>query len=234
MSADYYEVQPQNQGRWLQGKYGRAWMQCFGLIKAAMAAVTKIAVKSRFSDYVADNGLARTGVTYQIERGYAATPDVYRKVQANAWTLWQNAGTIGGMMAALDSISYPLANITMFGVIVPTVRIWEKWQLLEDNPERWWRFWIVLRPPFPWTNPIADGNWSSGGNWNDGGLWAGIMPNEAERQLVRTVNKWRSFGKQCSAVIVLFSGELWDDPPGLLWDDASGDLWDGQGAYLTP
>jgi hypothetical protein len=110
------------------------------------------------------------------------------------------------------------------------VAIFENFEWTEVNADRWWRFWVVIRRPFPWADdPLVDGLWSSPGTWNDGGVWATGIPQIDWSRLRSLIRKWKPAHAQCGSAILLLNGELFGTRKGTWGEQTS---WSGAAVYL--
>jgi hypothetical protein len=189
-----------------------------GITKEAYLEAAKRAVKARFPQFAPSDALDKVGENFQIDRAFAGSDSIFVAQLMKAWATWGAAGTKPGMLSALNAAG--LTNVT----------VWEKFQWTETYPNRWWRFWIVARPPFPWNcDPLADGLWGSPGSWNDGGVWATGIPQNDWARMRRIIRKWKPAHAQCESLILLLNGELFGTRTGTWGAQQS---WNGNAVYL--
>jgi hypothetical protein len=216
--TDYSQYQIDASPPWLQGPNGASWSFVSGVTKDAYLELAKRAVKARFPQFAPTDALDKVGQNFQIDRAFATNDTVFVAQLLKAWEAWGAAGTKPGMLSALNAAG--VSNVT----------IWENFQWNEANPERWWRFWVVARPPYPWNcDPLANGLWSSSGTWSDGGGWATGIPQNDWARLRRIIRKWKPAHAQCVSVILLLNGELFGTRGGT-WGSQT--AWGGTAVYL--
>lgn len=200
--TDYAVVQVTDAPPWLQRGKGGDWLAVTGLLKDAFRELAKRAVKARYPGTTPPDGLDRVASNFQIERDVAPTDAQLVAALKKAWESWESAGTKPGLLARLVDAGY----------VAPAIYEASEWD--PYNPE-WWRFWVVLRPPYPWTDTsLSDGRWGDAGTWSDGGAWAQGIPPEQYGRLRRIVHKWKPTHARCAGIILLASGELFGTRPG--------------------
>ena len=215
---NYAEYEPGSAPPWLQGKWGRAWFRVSGLLKDACVDRAKLAIKARFADLAPADALPSLLRDYALDQPFNEADATTRARIARAWDTWRLAGTKRGLLTAL--IASGFANVAVF----------ENFQWTEANPERWWRFWVVLRPPYPWVgDPLADGLWNSPGKWSDVGAWATGIPQIDWARLRGIIRKWKPAHAQCGSAILLLTGELFGTRKGT-WGEQT--AWSGAAVYL--
>src|SRR5690606_37201251 len=139
------------------------------LAEGAQAAV----LASKFgSEYFAPDALDYIGVERNLPRFPGETDTNYEARLRDAWNLWRQAGTNGGIIAMFDALG--------IAAEIKTNADWD-WDGDTDN---WSRFWVVLTD-HSW---VSDGEWGDPGTWGDGGTWgSNATPDEvrAVRNIVR-------------------------------------------------
>lgn len=215
--TDYHVRQVEEAPPWLRREMGEAWFTTVGLLKYAYLELAKRAVMARFPDSCPSDGLEKLAEALQVDRAYGADDDVFRTQLARAWEAWSHAGERQGMINAFQAAGYP--NVT----------IYEKYEWpVEPYPARWWRFWVVLHPPFPW--PRATRKWGDGWKWQrDGYKWNGGPSRHEQQRLQHLVNKWRPAHARCESIILVYTGSLWGEQGGT-WGDPI--AWGGNATYL--
>lgn len=198
--------------RWLSGvPLGRAWLLGNAVMKDAALAAAKLAVKARFPSLAPDDALPYLAAERRIERGHQYTIAQFREQIVNAWDAWSLAGTKDGLVAALRT-----AGFRNFMIV-------QNYETpMDGNPDHWWKFWIVVWPPFPWPfNPTL--TWDPGLPWDPGLTWPGV-PQEWVERVKQVVRLWKPAHAICANLVVHSSGLTWDPgmtwDPGIVWPDA--------------
>jgi len=176
---------------WLRGRWGEAWARAQGLAKDLLAEGAVQAVKARFLRDGPPDALAYAGTDRQIERGPAESDASYRARLRGAFETWRLAGTNKGILTALAVIGFT------------KVAIYENKDWAPGDP-RWWRFWIVVEPPHPFTT------WMLGDGTKLGTKLLGLdAGGTAALDLFRrVVRKWKAAHTTCEHIIIVLSGSL--------------------------
>lgn len=218
---DYVCYQVETSPPYMQGPLGTSWSEALGLIKDVYGASMRLAVKCRFPQFAPPDALDAIGATLQIQRGFAPDDAAYVTQLMNAWSTWQQAGTVPGMVSILTQAG--LANVA----------VWEAWYWSDGNPGYY--FTITCSLPMPWSSfPLADGTWGDGeGTWNDGGVWACGIPVVSRQRLKSLITQMKPAHAVCAAVIVDLgtTGRLWG-LGGHTWGDG-GDWGGGTALYIN-
>ncbi len=106
------------------------------------------------------------------------------------------------------------------GSISPSLGTWE----VDDEPERWARWWLILH----WHEDETPARLWGSGDWGDPGVWGSGMSAELAEQLRLVPHEWNA--AHCKGRIGLLGpgAELWGVPVGE-WGEP-GSVWGG-GTY---
>lgn len=168
---------------WLRQQYGEAFTTGFlALLADVIEEAANQAMKARFvlSDTVPDDALPHIGENVQLERYPLDTIDTYKARLAEAFTIWSQAGTRQGVLAALAASGFPGA------------------QLIEDHewdrqPKPYWsQFWIVFPDGTHNVTPSTAAYGDPGLRYGNGVLYGvqGITGEEIEG-LRALAKKWK-------------------------------------------
>ncbi len=192
------------------GTWRREWGQKFvqgaiGLLFDMLAEGTQTAViSSKFgSRNFPDDVPEVIGRERHLPRFPGESMASYSARVHNAWSLWKQAGTNGGIIA-------------MFAALGLTVTVMSnaEWNW-DSQPENWSRIWVVFQEGSWGTS----GTWGDGSKWGDGSLW-GIGATRDEVRAVRDiVRKFKPAHVICPAICVVFDAVTWaaEQPDGT-WD----------------
>jgi hypothetical protein len=199
MSPTYEEYQVENAPPWLRDDGAVAWNVSLGQTKDDYVARAKAATLARFPASAPSDALDYIGSNFQIDRAFAKDDATFIAQLNYAWEQWLASGTPTGIVASLKRAG------------IPNVELWESFQWAEGWPAAWWKFWVIIRPTFPWTcSPLAAGLWGNAdGTWGDPGNWAEEIPLGDWQRLRALVRKLKPPHTQCANVILLLSDELW-------------------------
>ena len=117
---------------WLRGYWGQRFVGVtLGLVGDLVSHVSTIAIRFGWvrdsaceGTALAYHGLDRAMPRYQVE-----TDAEYQARLANAWTRWQYAGTISGLVAELTAAGYPTATVTTAATFDPGDPDWSRYQV---------------------------------------------------------------------------------------------------------
>src|SRR5437879_5513698 len=132
----YAEYEPATALPWFQGKWGQAWFRVSGQIKDQWVDWAKLAVKARFAAIAPADALLSLLRDYGLDPPFLESESTTRNRIARAWETWRTAGTKRGLLTAIGAAGFA------------SVAIFENFEWTEANADRWWRFWVVIRPPF--------------------------------------------------------------------------------------
>jgi hypothetical protein len=213
--TDYSEFQVLDAPAWMGRTWGEKWNYFLGLFKDGFEEAARTAVRVRFPNLCPPDALDALAFERNLERGFRDTLVQYRARVHGAWETWEWAGTKKGLSDAIVAAGYE----------TPIIFEYRDW----PYTGRWWDFWVVLLPPFPWEGGEADGVWDGPGTWGDGGAWAYDIPDDDLRRLRALIKKWKPTHMHCVNAFLVWENELWDDPGN--WDD--GGNWQSNVSYLT-
>lgn len=218
---DFDDFQTTFAPSWLGGENGSLWSRSLGIVKDAIGAATRDAVKARFASEAHPSTLVALLEDRGLDPAWRENETSVRARIKAAWATWMLAGTKAGMGKALE-----LAGYTNYEII----------EASQDGNLRWWEFYVVVRQPFPWVDTyLADGRWGDAGDWGDGGEWAADVPEADLARLRLIVRKWKPTHAICKFIAVTHSGQTWDaDAPPGEWDDAPSATWTDEISYITP
>ena len=111
-STPFAEYQVEVAPFWLRQPNGQRWLESHGLMKDAVVAETKEAVKARFPTYCPPDALTALGVERGLPRYDTDTDATHRARLLDAWNLWRWGGTAKGILNEL---------VRAFGVFEPFV-----------------------------------------------------------------------------------------------------------------
>jgi len=205
---------------WLRNKWGERLMGTIaGLMSDVLldGALVAINLRSLRSPIFPPDGLDLIGSERMLPRFPAEPHATYKARLLDAWKLWQQAGTAGGIRGMFARLG--------FVVSIKTNADWN-W---DNQPANWSRFWVIITD-HRW---VSDGIWNDPGVWDDGGTWdTNATPDEvrATRNIVRA---FKAAFEICPAICVVLDQNAWNasQPNGnwaLLWNrNPAASYWDG-------
>jgi hypothetical protein len=220
LTLDYDDYQIASAPSWLGGENGTLWSRVQGIVKDAIAAAVRAAVMQRFAQFATPSSLSFLLEDRGLDPAWRENETSVRARVKAAWDTWAKNETVIGMEQALA-----LAGYTDYAVIDQAL----------DGDLRWWEFYIVVRPPFPWTDTyLSDGLWGDAGLWNDGGSWAADAPPE-ELSRLRLIARKKPTHATCRYIVIIHAGAEWDaDAPPGEWDDDATATWGDEVSYVSP
>ncbi len=218
---DYDDFQVASAPAWLSGENGTLWNRVQGIVKDAIAAAARAAVMQRFADFATPSTLVALLEDRNLDPAWRENETSVRARVKAAWETWTLAGTPAGMGRALE-----LAGYTNYEIVEQNA----------DGALKWWEFYVIIRPPFPWTDTyLSDGRWEDPGNYGDGGSWAADLPPEDLSRLRLIVRKWKPTHAVCKYIEIIHAGQEWDaDAPPGEWDDDATATWGDEISYISP
>lgn len=213
---------------WLLQPAGAAWLKGLGLSLDDCVIRAKDAVKASFPLLAPVDALPIIGQEVNMPRGAAESVADYRARLADAWNLWQYAGTAYGMLIILAAAGFPHVvlqtqtgmSITLSGSYDPAnkdpindlvITTLPPPVHLGGEPELWTQFTANIVPPFP-------------------ARWGGVIPaygSDEQKSFLALVLTWKSAHSMCVAIRVI-DGPTWGFA-GLVW---GGFVW-GSGTVVT-
>lgn len=170
------------------------------------------------------------------ERGFARFTDEttadYTARVADAWTLWRQAGTDGGIIEMFDRAGFTATIIHNRDWDWPDTwrdagtwgdgGTWEATSVLWGDPDTWgdgdvwgepvyteplnWsRFWVVISD-HSW---VSEGTWGTAGDWGDGGTWGTDATPDDVRAARQIVNAFKPANAVCVAICIVLDEPTW-------------------------
>lgn len=193
------------------GTWKRQWGQklvqgAIGLLFDMLAEGTRTAViTTKFgSKNFPDDVPEQIGIERHLPRFPGETITAYSSRLQNAWNLWRQAGTDGGIVAMFEALG-----------LTATVYSNADWDW-DSQPNNWSRIWVVFEEG-TWGTGAT---WGGGATWGDGTLW-GIGATRDEIRAVRNiVRSFKAANVICPAICVVFDAVTWaaEQPDGT-WDN---------------
>lgn len=176
--SDYRDYQVESSPSWLRGAVAEAWSYALGLVKDGFAEAARQAVKVRLVGLAPSDALEPLLRDRNLDVPAVSSDSILRTRIRRAWATWSIAGTKESILTSLADAGYPNAS----------VREGTEWSL-----PHWWWFYMVLRPPYPWSV---------------------LGATDADKALVcGLITKWKPAHAHLVNIIVLSDGLLWGDRP---------------------
>lgn len=203
-----------------QKKWGLKYMQTAGFALDLMSNAARAAAKIRYPSTCPDDALGYVGEARNIPRYRRESAASYREVVANAWEVWEKAGTKRAISDAVVRLGYT----------APLILGWHEASLLAPGPpapyENWWTaFWVVITP-----NPYGTRSWGDAGlTWGgtvsspignpDAVATWGSTANALDVAEIRSaVRKWKPSHEICAHIILRANtGVDVFDPANVYW-----------------
>lgn len=219
MASDFREYIKAWSPSWLRTGNNEKYMGALGLMLDRMAEATRLAISMRSitsPDFPSDAqglvGQERTLPRFPLESEAA-----YVARLQDAWLLWHEAGTQGGIADMFARLGTAIA--------FKTNATWN-W---DTQPINWSRFWVVITT-HSWTN---EGTWDGAGTWDDGGTWDTTATPDEVRAVRGIVRSFKGAHEICPAICVVLDGVTWAaNQPNGTWGNyanrsPSASYWDG-------
>lgn len=172
---------------WLLGPYGEGWMIFQGLLKEAHIEGAREALVQRFVLLCAADALDLHGEERQILRAPGETLEQFRARLAISWDAWMKNGTPGGVLEQLAPVGIVDATITEGASIDPSM------------PSTWATWYLTIRPPHPFTDPIVIGLPPVGSGRAVGDGWlVGFATDAAIAYTRAVIAKWGAAHGLCT------------------------------------
>ena len=191
-----------------QGDWGVRFSQTVaGTLADAVMNMALQAVKARMfgSDTFPQDALPPLGQERLMPKYPSETFSQYRVRLEGAWEMWQAAGTVYGVIKALEA--YGLSNLE-----IKQNHDWD-W---DGDSANWSRFWVVIRGHS--LSPLAWGGFAYG----PGVAWGSSAIPEEVRAVRSIVRLFKPGHTVCDRIIVVFDETTWDaEQPDGTWDVAA-------------
>ena len=137
---------------WLQGPFGSAWLESFGIVADALHEGIRQGVKARFPGLAPIGGHDLLGAERNMVRAEVVPPyetdAAYGERLRCAWDYWQNLGGKPGL-----SQLFPLLGLT-------NVEVHDRKTMVVERRRD---VWIIVKQPHPWTSSkLVGSGWSVG------------------------------------------------------------------------
>lgn len=188
---------------WLRDTWGERWFRALGRMADLVVDGAKQAVKARFVRLAPTDALDALGWERLIERGPNESHERYRERVSKPWDVWPQAGTAGGIQAALQGYGLGSARVYNHRTVTTPAKSYN-WRF-DDNDTNWSRLWVVLDPEaHPWTPLVAADTLLASDE-----LLAGITMTASEfRTLRRLVHRWRPAHGLAADLLVVFEAPM--------------------------
>jgi hypothetical protein len=195
----YYQYDLTLQYPPLQKPNGEAYTTARGIVRDGYVEAAIAAVKARWVQTCPEDALPALGDERGMPRLVNETTAQYRARLATAWTIWPQAGTQPG-------------ELYVVRLLLPTAYVVENnnWNYQPSagyNPgDEWWRFWIVVPMPHPFTGPWT---WGGGTTWGPSRSWGINGPQNVLTQLRQLVDQWKGAHNTPAHFVFIMSGLCW-------------------------
>jgi hypothetical protein len=206
---------------WLRGHWGeRMVASVAGLMQDVIldGAYVAINIRSLRSPLFPYDGLDLMGHERMLPRFPGEPHASYKTRLLDAWKLWRQAGTAGGIRGMFTRLG--------FSVSIMRNVDWN-W---DNQPDNWSRFWVIVSDH----NWQWDGNWDSPGTWDDGGTWDTDATPDQVRAVRNIVRSFKAGHEICPAIVIVMNPSAWaaGQPAGTwrwLWNRnlVGATYWDG-------
>jgi hypothetical protein len=206
---------------WMRGHWGERLLgSVAGLMQDVLleGAYVAINIRNLRSPLFPYDGLDLMGNERMLPRFPGEAHANYKSRLLDAWKLWRQAGTWGGIREMFTRLGFTV-----------TLRRNVDWNW-DNHPENWSRFWVVINT-HGW---VSDGTWDDPGVWDDGGTWDTNATPDEVRAVRNIVRSFKAAHEICPAIVIVLNGSGWaaGQPDGnwtWVWNrnHQNASFWDG-------